>query len=106
MTCPHCGETVAHKAWCPLAVKQRFARRESGTAVRSIIRACDRYAKAYADLYSGVIGNDGVLGPPFREILSGAIQLLNGEIGGLDGGTLDREIRRIALEAGLDGDTL
>jgi hypothetical protein len=47
-----------------------------------------------------------VLGPCWEKVASGALGLLNGETGGLDCGTVDGAVRRLAAEHGVDGDVL
>jgi hypothetical protein len=62
----------------------------------------ERYANQYQARYDSKIGEDGVLGDYFKEILSGIRGLLNGETGGLDCGTMDAAILNLASDVGLD----
>ena len=48
-----------------------------------------RYADAHRGAYESGIGADYVLGPAWAQIGAGLRALLNGELGRLDGGTLD-----------------
>jgi len=58
-------------------------------------------AAAHERMYDSLIGEDGVLGPAWKAIGESLITMLNGERGGLDGGTLDRLIRDIADAGGI-----
>jgi hypothetical protein len=62
------------------------------------------YAGAHVRQYGSPIAEDGVLGVAWRESLAGLRQLLNGELGRLDGGTLDRAILELYKAAGFEGD--
>jgi hypothetical protein len=57
-------------------------------------------------MYQSKIGDDGVLGPAFTEVLSGLIRLLNGELGTQDGGKLDRMLRNLARQSNIDANDL
>jgi hypothetical protein len=87
-------------------MRDATARRVCGGAIAVATAEMDRYQRAYRALYENGLGADGVLGPAFETVLSGLLMLLNGELGPFDGGNLDREIRRVAKEAGLDPDQL
>ena len=53
------------------------------------------YATAHQAAYESHILKDGVLGECWSAIGEGLLGLLNGELGGLDGGTLDGAIRNL-----------
>jgi hypothetical protein len=61
------------------------------------------YAGAHVRQYGSPIAEDGVLGVAWRESLAGLRQLLNGELGQLDGGTLDHAILELYKAAGFEG---
>jgi len=73
-------------------------------ALVPLIVGAARYADAHAERYESVIGDDGVLGPNFRDILIGIRGLLNGQLGRLDGGTLDHMLCTLADAAGVNLD--
>ena len=57
--------------------------------IAGIIKAMGRYADDHKQRFGSAITADGVLGPAFEEMCESVRTLLNGDIGGLDGGTLD-----------------
>ena len=65
-----------------------------------------RYADAVQADWDAGIGKDGVLGPLWAQIGSQLRGLLNGELGRLDGGSLDRLLCRTLEAEGFDPDTL
>ena len=67
-----------------------------------MIEGADVYCKTYYARYEGVIGDDRILGDEgIKVILEGLRTLLNGELGRLDGGTLDRKITGLAQTYGV-----
>lgn len=67
----------------------RAARRFELPIVR-LITAAAQYADAHFLAYESRIGQDGVLGDAWLQIIKSIRELLNGEIGRLDGGVTDR----------------
>jgi len=63
-----------------------------------------RYADAHHNAYGSGIGADYILGPAWAQIAGGLITLLNGDLGRLDGGTLDGLLRRTLTAEDLDGE--
>ena len=59
------------------------------------------YAVTHEARYHAPIGEDYVLGPAVQDILTAIRVLLNGELGRLDGGELDRELVTLAEAHGL-----
>jgi hypothetical protein len=49
-----------------------------------------------------ILANDGVLGDAWAEVLKGCRTLLNGDLGGLDGGTLDSILCKMAEANGYE----
>lgn len=58
------------------------------------------YADDYQDRFDGPVGNDGVLGESWLKIMREVRNLLNGDLGRLDGGTLDSLLFAMGREAG------
>lgn len=65
-----------------------------------------RYADAVRNRWESGIGQDGVLGSEWVAIGSGLRGLLNGELGRLDGGTLDSILAHTLQEEGFDPDNI
>jgi hypothetical protein len=71
-------------------------------ALSLLLQGLALYAEAYEKRYESKLGTDCVLGEEWLDMARGFTGLLNGELGHLDGGTLDGTIRDLALEAGFD----
>lgn len=71
-----------------------------------MLRGWLRYADVHATRYDSGIGDDGVLGPLWARIGDALLGLLNGDLGNMDGGTLDGIIRDTLLAEDFDPDTL
>ena len=71
-----------------------------------LIRDWESYAAIYHRKYETQIGEDAVLGAAWIDIGKCFIDLLNGDIGRLDAGTLDARIRRSILAAGFTQEEL
>lgn len=65
-----------------------------------MINAWLQYAKHHKRRFESEIGKDYVLGDEWAKIGGALISLLNGELGGLDGGTCDHLIRSNLVEQG------
>lgn len=74
---------------------------DMGNAIRNMLEHLERYATAYKRAFGSDIGDDGVLGDGAHDILHGLNTLLNGPLGQHDGGTLSREVHRIAKSYGI-----
>lgn len=70
----------------------------------ALIKAWLDYAAEHARQFESGIGDDGVLGEEWKDIGCGIRGLLNGELGRLDGGELDRIISQALQEQGFDPD--
>lgn len=68
------------------------------------IRALAEYADAHQERYDSPLAEDYVLGEAWEQAIRGVLALLNGELGRLDGGELDRTIREIGARAGFKSD--
>ena len=116
-----CSEAVKAALFRPMAqamsgqhwAKQHQAATREGDGAfappfeQSILRtlaSLAMYADAYAERYESPIGNDGVLGESWCEMVHGLRGLLNGDIGRLDGGTLDAAILALYKAAGFEGE--
>lgn len=73
-------------------------------ALRQLFRGLRDLAEAHERRYGGRIADDGVLGPAWLDMAKGLETHLNGELGRLDGGLLDRELRDLAYMAGFTRD--
>lgn len=71
-----------------------------GNAIAGMIAAADNYQKAHFALYAERVADDGLLGPALLDVLLGTRELLKGEVGNHKGEILDRELTRVALDAG------
>jgi hypothetical protein len=74
-------------------------------AIAYMIEALGMYADRHYDRYESTIGDDGVLGEGWASMAQGLLTLLNGELGGLDGGTCDGIIREMMRANSVDPDT-
>lgn len=74
-------------------------------AISGMVKAWIAYADAHHERYNSSIGQDHVLGVEWESIGHSLLGLLNGDLGELDGGTLDGMIRAIAKNEGLDLDS-
>jgi hypothetical protein len=87
-------------AWGKRHVGAWIGPKEHEQGLRDAIYGWAMIAESHLRRYGSPIGDDGVLGPAWKQIGEGLIDLLNGEIGALDGGSLDGLIRTIAKESG------
>jgi len=62
------------------------------------------YADAHYLAYKSPIGEDGVLGAEWEVVGKALLGLLNGDLGHLDGGTLDHIIRQALEQNGFNPD--
>lgn len=82
------------------------APRDAEVAIVGLLEAWLIYADRHQDRYMSDIGEDGVLGPEWAKVGSALLALLNGELGRLDGGTLDTLIRDTLVLEGYNPDDL
>ena len=68
-------------------------------AIKHLIKFLDLYKENHWKRFDTAIADDYFLGEYFKQMLEASLQLLNGDIGRLDGGDLDKRIRDIAWEA-------
>jgi hypothetical protein len=59
------------------------------TALVAMLKGWLEYADVHAQRYDSTIGEDRVLGPAWARIGAALRDLLNGDLGRMDGGTLD-----------------
>ena len=93
-------ETTTANNW---ATRHNKAVSQPTRAEHGILGACyalESMAEAHAERYTTVIGEDGVLGECWLNILHGGRGMLNGETGRLDCGTVDGWLVRLALDHG------
>lgn len=92
------------KAWEILhnAALQTPSVKEVG--VVQLLQSWETYANNHRARFETSIGDDAVLARYWSDIGSAIIGLLNGDIGRLDGGTVDKYVRELARENGVKGD--
>lgn len=73
-------------------------------ALLDILSGLTEYAGAHVRQYDSPIADDGVIGEAWLDALRGLRALLNGELGRLDGGTLDHAILELYKAAGFEGE--
>lgn len=71
-----------------------------------LIKSWLDYGQRHRAQYAASIGDDYVLGPEWAQIGMALLTLLNGDLGRLDGGSLDGIIRDAMLAQGFDPNTL
>ena len=81
-----------------------FPKRGLEASMVSMLQSWESHAVSHRERYDSAIGDDYVLGPEWGRIGRALLGLLNGELGRLDGGTLDGWIRNRLTEHGIDGD--
>lgn len=74
------------------------------SAMVSLVSGLAEYADAHRKAYDSGIAEDHVIGDAWRDIAKGVLELLNGECGRLDCGTLDSSIRDVGALAGFESD--
>lgn len=84
---------------------KRNIRHEQGYTLAGMISAWEHMATLHNEAYGDFIGEDYVLGEPWRDIGLAIIELLNGETGRLDCGTIDREVRECLRDNGFTEDS-
>jgi hypothetical protein len=67
-----------------------------------MLRGWYDYARQHEQRFESKIGDDGFLGPAWEEMGDNLRTLLNGDIGRLDGGTVDGFILNTMRENGVD----
>lgn len=88
----------------PWALTHRRAMRFQTTALATAIDAWCYYASHHQAQFGSKIGDDQVLGPAWAKWGEALLTLLNGDLNGMDGGTLDKIIRDNLTEQGYDPD--
>jgi hypothetical protein len=71
-------------------------------AIVHMLDAWLEYAETHQIRYESKIGGDGVLGDPWAEIGRGILQLLNGDCGRIDCGTIDALVRNTLRKNGVE----
>ena len=75
-------------------------------SMRRFIEGLATYADAHQKEFDSTISEDGVLGDYWLDIFKGVRGMLNGELGALDGGTLDTTLLGILEKAGFTEEDL
>lgn len=68
--------------------------------VASLIRALGLYETRHFEDHGRLIAHDGYLGPVWLSMYAGVRDLLNGELGAMDGGLLSSMLTKLARNAG------
>jgi hypothetical protein len=79
-----------------------FPRPGFEAAIVGMLKGWHNYAVSAKLAHGSPIGDDGVLGPEWQAIGQALLGLLNGDIGRLDGGTLDGFIRNTLRDNGAE----
>lgn len=82
----------------------RLARKGMAPGVRALWYAVAVYCDQYRKEYGRPVGDDYYAEPVIRQIIEGALELLNLDTGGLDGGSLDGNMRALAYRHGVELD--
>ncbi len=82
----------------------RVPRAGSESAIVQMLTGWYEYALNHRSRYESLIGDDGVLGPEWAAIGHALLGLLNGDLGRLDGGTLDAFLRNTLADNGAEVD--
>ncbi len=72
------------------------------SAIVQMLNGWHQYAATHRANYESLMGDDGVLGPEWQAIGKGLLGLLNGDLGRMDGGTLDAFLRNTMAANGVD----
>lgn len=79
-------------SWCARHNAALASNKGFEFAIVTMLVAWSEYAAEYKSRFLSLIGDDSVLGPVWQSIGENLRTLLNGELGGLDAGTLDNYI--------------
>lgn len=77
-------------------------RRGAESGIVAMTRGLLEYAEAHENAYGEGIGTDYILGPAWLMVARGVLDLLNGDTGRLDCGTMDGLVRDAISGAGFD----
>lgn len=87
-----------------IARAETTERNAHSTAFLKMFDGWVAYGETHKVEFGRLIGDDHFLGPVWLEIGKNLAQLLNGDTGQLDSGTLDAAIRNYATQQGFDLD--
>lgn len=77
----------------------------TGAAIVEVVQSLAKYADAHKARFGSTVGQDAVIGDGWKNIAQGVLTLLNGDLGGLDGGTMDSIVRDMMTASNVDPDT-
>lgn len=100
------GKGPNDNGWATRHISAINAPRGAEVGIVSLLRGWMQYADTHSQRYESGIGEDGVLGDEWVKIGDALLGLLNGELGRLDGGSLDGLIRDTLRAEGFDPDNL
>ena len=72
----------------------------------NLLKVLDTYDRQHVTQFGSAVANDYVLGAAWLEIARAARTLLNGDLGRLDGGSLDKILLDLIRTAGFDENEL
>ena len=72
----------------------------------NLLKVLDTYDRQHVTRFGSATANDYVLGAAWLEIAKATRTMLNGDIGRLDGGSLDRILLDLIVTAGFSEDEL
>lgn len=99
------GRASFHEnVWGPRHVAAWKEPQHAEAGIVGLITAAATYADNYRRQFESQLGDDAVLGEPWADILRGVLQLLNGDLGRLDGGTVDKLVRQMLSAEGFETD--
>lgn len=100
------GERMPNNGWQDRHQAALRSPHMSEYGIVHLIAGWARYADVHRDRFESGIGEDGFLGPAWAAMGANIRTLLNGELGRLDGGTLDSFLCDTLVAEGFDPDTL
>ena len=92
-----CPESINNCLLEPRGINRRWE-----NAILEILNGMKLYAKMHELRYEEKIGNDGYFGPVFEHMVQCMKNLLNGEMGRLDGGEMSHMLQDFCKANGLE----
>ena len=96
------GKAFKENKWGARHVSAWMNPRGQERAIVGLFKSAADYADTHKERFESPVGKDGVLHVGFLQIIGGIRVFLNGELGRLDGGTLDALLFAMLKEAGFN----
>lgn len=96
--------TVTKEYWMKRHEDAMRSPKGSEVAIVMLVKGLEAYASHHADMYGSTMSNDGYLGPVWSTMVTGLHDLLNGDCGRLDCGTLSARIGALLTDNGFDSE--